>query len=150
MVFSFHGITMDIDLEKTRAYYADRPTVRHTCSCGGCQNYDKAILTAPKSVLAFFEQLGLDPQKPCEAFGLDLKPDENGWYRYGGWYHVVGQLLEAADREVSIESAYRPALDYEFMVWFSDDKRKFGPVSRDFPTPIIALSFQICLPWLPD
>lgn len=146
MVFTFGNVTVDIDVEMTRSYYAKEPTVRHTCRCNGCQNYDDVILTAPESVLSFFKQLGLDPQKPTEVFGLWLTP-ENGQYLYGGWIHVVGRLLTNGN-SVQPETAYRPSPEYECLVWFTDDKSKFGPVKKDFPTPILELPFQIRLPWL--
>ena len=76
MIFRFGDYTLDIDVERTRAFYA-RPDIEITsekCSCAGCQNYDKAILEAPAAVLSFFESLGIDSLDIVEMI-MDLESE---------------------------------------------------------------------------
>lgn len=148
MIFSFGNYKLDVDVAATRAFYQSENacTPGQSCGCEYCQNYDKAILKAGKKVLAFLEGLGIDPQKPGEVYGLDVdsKLEENGTYFYGGWYHVVGTLLEDCSEGV----CYQPDPDFDFTLWVTDDPVKMGWVEKDFPRPILELSVITHLPWL--
>ena len=147
MLFTFGETVMDVDVAQTRAYYSreSTKTARENCRCAGCQNFDRAILQAPEGVLSFLKDLGIDPQKPCEVFGLAGVPDEKGGYLYGGWYHVVGRLIKG---EEDPQKCYKPDECFEFTVGFTDKKEKMGFVERDFPAPVLELSVRIYLPWL--
>ena len=152
MIFQFGQYKIDVNVEKTRAFYeSDVPKkTSDSCVCEGCQNYDKAILTAPDAVLSFLRSLGIDPQKPGEVYGyVDHKSGEPT-HMYGGWYHVVGVMLEGR-LESAVESAltrYRPDPDFDFNVWFGDDVKRMGWIYEGFPTPIVELSISTTLPWL--
>ncbi|MBQ2715419.1 MAG: hypothetical protein IJF21_01365 [Clostridia bacterium] len=152
MIFTFGNFKIDVDVEKTREFYSsDKALVTSKqCTCNGCQNYDRAIMTAPTSILDFLRNLGIDPQKPGEVFGISLDVDSNGLYWYGGWYHIVGTILEGCSETKSEDTsnAFIPDSNYNFLVWFTDDKKKMGWIEKDFPTPILELSISAKLPWL--
>ena len=147
MIFTFGNTVLDVDVEKTRDYYesALARTPGKKCSCAGCQNFDSAILRAPEAVQVFLRSLGIDPQKPCEVFGLAGEPEGDGTYLYGGWYHAVGSVVKGED---SPEKLYKPAKDFDFTVGFSDNREKMGYVTKGFPTPVLELSVSARLHWL--
>ena len=61
------GYRLAVDVEKTRAYYAAHPLPWVTCTCGGCRNFVQAVNLLPEEVKAFFDRLGVDPEKPAET-----------------------------------------------------------------------------------
>ena len=148
MIFSFGGYKIDVDVAATRAFYQSEyaRTLGQSCGCDICKNYDDAILKAGEKVLSFLKELGIDPQKPGEVFGLDVdgKPEKNGTYFYGGWYHLVGTLLE--DKSEGI--CYDPDPDFDFSLWVTDDPMKMGFIKEGFPEPILEFSIITHLPWL--
>ena len=94
MIFEFGDYTLDIDVEKTRAFYDAAPT--NDCDCDGCVNYRMAADSFPAEVKEFFEALGADPKKAAE---LMVWAAEDGgrslWY--GGFYHLCGKILSEKD-----------------------------------------------------
>ena len=84
MIFRFLNYVLDIDVERTRAFYSrtDILTIGEQCECINCQNFDKAILTVPDSVLDFLRSLGIDPQKLIEVFNIFGSAEKEGaiWY----------------------------------------------------------------------
>ncbi len=162
MLFTFGPYTLDIDVERTRAFY-DRSDVKITseqCTCAGCQNYDKAILQAPAAVLDFFQSLGIDPRKPAEVFsvmGGELDENDNVWYN--GWYHVCGTMVEGPETVVRTvgennvnyiskflwERAYRPDPDFPFSMLPVKAKEL---LHKDFPTPVLQIEIDAHLPWV--
>ncbi len=155
MLFTFGAYTLDIDVERTRAFYA-RPDIEITsekCTCAGCQNYDKAILQAPVAVLGFFQSLGIDPRKPAEVYDLlggDL--DEDGKMYYNGFYHVCGTRLQGEDAWVNVTDEMKHldedrmyALDPFFKVSFEESVLM---LHEDFPTPVFQIEIDAHLPWV--
>ena len=147
MIFIFGNNVIDVDVEKTRAFYKSSfaTTPKQDCRCEGCQNFDAAILQAPPSVLDFLKSLGIDPQKPCEVFGLFDEPDEDKTYLYGGWYHVVGRMIK---REEDPQRLYKPEESFDVSVGFTDERGSMGFIKKGFPAPILELSVSMRLPWL--
>lgn len=159
MLFTFGKYRLDIDVESTRAFYESDSAVvtSQSCRCDGCQNYDKAILTAPAAVTDFLRALGIDPQKPGEVFGVIGEVESDTRYWYNGWYHAVGTLLECPalgdTPQAAVfddENCYRPDPAFDFEVWFIDDRNHMGWIETDFPEPILELSISTRLPWLID
>ena len=72
MLFTFSDYQIEVDVERTRAFYNSETSIPTSkqCSCDGCQNYDQAILTASPRVLTFLTSLGIDPCKPAEVYTL--------------------------------------------------------------------------------
>lgn len=155
MIFTFGSYTLDIDVERTQAFYSrhDIETTGEKCTCAGCQNYDKAILQAPVAVLEFFQSLGIDPCKPAEVYDLmggDL--DENGKMYYNGFYHVCGTRLQGDNawvnvtgdmKHLEIEKMY--AVDDGFKVSFEESVLM---LHEEFPTPVLQIEIDAHLPWV--
>ncbi len=145
MHFTFEDYQIEVDIERTRAFYeseASIPTSKQ-CTCDGCQNYDKAILTASSSILTFLRSLGIDPCKPGEVYLLTGEREPDGRYRYEGWYHVVGTIIQKGTSK-----GYEPDSDYNFTVFFEDDCKRMGWIEPGFPTPILEFSIHTILPYL--
>ena len=92
MIFRFSNFVIDVDVERTRAFYSRDG--RWQCDCQDCRNYDKAILTAPATVLDFLRSMGIDPRKPAEIYSVKGELEEDGTLWYNGWLHVCGVLVE--------------------------------------------------------
>lgn len=154
MVFHLADAIIDVDVERTRAFYArpDVPTTSQGCSCAGCQNFDKAILTVPDTVTAFLHSLGIDPRKPVEVFDVTGEREADGTIWYNGWYHVCGTVerwsaFERTETRITIrpEDFYRPDPAFRFdiiAVPMTDLAHK------QMPTPIIQLDFDTHLPYV--
>ena len=155
MIFNFGSYVLDIDVDRTRAFYG-RPDVKTTseqCVCTGCQNYDAAILLASPKVLNFFESLGIDPRKPAEVYDLlGGDPDEAGTMYYNGWYHVCGVRLQGDDAWVNVtdemkhlEFAKMYAVDDSFKVSFEEGTLM---LHKAFPSPVLQMEIDAHLPWV--
>lgn len=157
MIFHFDNYTLDIDIDRTRAFYArdDVKTISKQCTCAGCRNYDKAILTEPAAVLDFLRSLGIDPGKPAEAFDVMGQLDENGMVWYNGFYHLCGVRLEGEGAWVnhagggcSRDENRMYVVDPSFKVSFEE---KIYLLHEAFPTPVLQMEFDARLPVaLPD
>jgi len=149
VILRFGGFVLDVDTDKTRAFYNGKyaPTTSRQCKCPGCQNYDKAIMTAPASVLDFLREFGIDPQKPGEVFVLG---EENFKYGetlyYGGWYHVVGIIIRRPEEKKTPD--YTPDPSFPFSVSFVDDRIRMGWVNSKMPTPIFEIGIDAHLPYV--
>ena len=156
MLFHLADAIIDVDVERTRAFYArpDVPTTSQGCSCTGCQNFDKAILTVPDTVTAFLASLGIDPQKPAETYCVkgvgEREADGTVWYQ--GWYHVCGTVekwpdFEQTETRITIrpEDYYRPdpAFHYEVII-----EPMVHLIHKEMPRPVIQLMFDTYLPYV--
>ena len=154
MIFRFSNFVLDVDVDRTRAFYAreDVETTSEKCVCAGCRNYDKAILQAPAAVLAFLESLGIDPRKPAEAFDVMGGLDENGNVWYNGFYHVCGTRLEGEDawvhtseNSMHLDGDRMYAVDEAFKVSFEE---QVVLLHEGFPTPVLQMEIDARLPWV--
>jgi hypothetical protein len=152
MIFRFSDYVLDIDVDRTRAFYAreDVKTTSEKCSCAGCQNFDKAILEAPAAVLTFLESLGIDPRKPAEAFDVMGGLDENGQVLYNGFYHICGVRLQGGDAWVEtakdmkhLDGDRMYAVAPAFKVSFEEQVLL---LHEAFPTPVLQMEFDARLP----
>ncbi len=156
MLFHLADAIIDVDVERTRAFYArpDVPTTSQGCSCTGCQNFDRAILTVPDTVTAFLASLGIDPRKPAETYSVkgvgEREADGTVWYQ--GWYHVCGTVekwpdFEQTETRITIrpEDCYRPdpAFHYEVIV-----EPMVDLIHKEMPRPVIQLMFDTYLPYV--
>ena len=156
MLFHLADAIIDVDVERTRAFYArpDVPTTSQGCSCTGCQNFDKAILTVPDTVTAFLASLGIDPRKPAETYSVkgigEREADGTVWYQ--GWYHVCGTVekwpdFEQTETRITIrpEDCYRPdpAFHYEVII-----EPMVDLIHKEMPRPVIQLMFDTYLPYV--
>lgn len=152
MIFRFGNYTLDVDVERTRAFYAreDVKTTSEQCTCAGCQNYDKAILEMPATVTDFLESLGLDPRKPAEAFDVMGGLAEDGKVLYNGFYHLCGVRLQGEDAWVKtakdmkhLDGDRMYAVDGDFKVSFEEEVLL---LHEAFPTPVLQMEFDARLP----
>ena len=152
MIFRFGNYTLDVDVERTRAFYAreDVKTTSEQCTCAGCQNYDKAILKMPAAVTDFLESLGLDPRKPAEAFDVMGGLAEDGKVLYNGFYHLCGVRLQGEDAWVEtakdmkhLDGDRMYAVDGDFKVSFEEE---VCLLHEAFPTPVLQMEFDARLP----
>lgn len=142
--FTFGNYHLSVDVEKTRAYYVAHPLPWITCDCAGCRNFARAVKELPQLVRDFFENLGLDLEKPGEICLYNGTPEA---VTGGGWYHLVGTVLEGSskpgDYEVFPAGWYE--LDGNFSVGF---KAACDLLPEDFPQPCFQMEVNYCLPWL--
>lgn len=142
--FSFGPYRIRVDVEATREYYAARPLPWFTCDCAGCRNFARAVKRLPTAVREFFDDLGLDPEKPGETCYYTGTPDS---LVGGGWYYICGTILAGASMPGDYEAF--PAgwyeLDENFSVGF---KTGCDLLPDDFPRPCFQMEFNHRLPWV--
>jgi hypothetical protein len=112
------------------------------CGCVYCRNFVAARAAAyPSSVLTLFQQLGIDPWLEAETYELGRAEPigvSEPLYRYGGWFHVVGTLVEHGEHGEYVDGYFRMvALPGGAVV---PDSFKSSPLFR--------LDFTTRIPWL--
>ena len=90
MIFEFGHQKVDIDVERTRQFYASAGGM--DCNCVNCTNFAKAVDILPESFKSVFSQLGIDMKKTPECYLNTMNQD--GTLCYGGLYHVCGSIIE--------------------------------------------------------
>lgn len=156
MVLNFGNFTVDVDAERTAQFYRERAkSTSEWCECRGCQNFDKAVLKAPKSVLEFLETMGIDPCKPAETCDAAGEMFDDGTIYYWGFYHICGEIIECPDcwkkeapeventAELQRGTLYRPYVTEDFKFGFTDNVHL---LVEGFPEPCIQLEFDMYLP----
>lgn len=153
MRLTFGQFILDVDVERTRAYYHSQdPGIG--CECSGCRNYERAAAVFPEELQDFFRALGVHPQKPAEVYVNCTRGDGRLWY--GGFYHLRGTLLQGeggwhtvASDGTSQTRAWDPKSCYlaaeDFRAAFTEDTALVAP---DFPQPALQLEIDAVLPWL--
>ncbi len=160
MIIEFSSFILDIDVERTRAFYerSDVRPISEQCSCVGCRNFDKAILQASARVTEFLRSIGIDPRKPAEVYDVTGELEKDGTIWYNGWYHVCGTVVESPETvEVTVrdngpnvkrycwEHSYSPDPDFPFEVLPILDN---ALLHKEFPTPVIQLEIDTHLPYV--
>jgi len=153
MIFAFGNCKLDVDVDKTKAYYKTAKTVTGDCSCDGCRNYVEAIDFLPKEVTTFFAQLGIDMKKPREVYSIN--ESAGGTLPYGGWYHVCATIIQGENPVVytsenqtySIDETKTFSITDDFKIYFSE---KCDLLENDFPRPAIQLEIMVKMPWVLD
>ena len=156
MIFRFSDFILDIDVERTREFYARED--RWQCDCRDCRNYRKAILTVPDTVLDFLRSMGIEPRRPIEVFNTTGTLEEDGTIQYNGWFHVCGALVECPEtvmekvhedgsRSLSyrMDLAYSPTPNYPFAIL---PVKEITLLPEGFPTPAVELEMDARLPWV--
>lgn len=152
MIFTFGQYKVDIDIERTKAFYDAALPVSEYCSCAGCRNFVKAVDTLPREITSVFEMLGADMRKTVEAAAYDAPSEDT--VLYGGFCHLCGVLLEG-------KSAWVPTKGFEngfhqdetltcqitenFQISFENDCHL---IEKDFPEPILQMEFLLYAPWV--
>lgn len=149
MTLKFGQYEIDVDIEKTKAFYEKAKLVSKECSCDGCQNFEKAVDVLPEAVRVFFIKLGIDMKKPAECYVYNT--NEDGSLSYGGFYHVCGTILSGNSSWVkSGQGAYwKDDLSFhitpDFHITIHDD---ISLLEKDFPLPVIELDIVADIPWM--
>ncbi len=156
MIFTFGNNKLDIDVQKTREYYAQTNYDGEGCTCDGCRNFAKAIEIFPKAVHDFFEELGLDIRKEAEIM-VYCSENEGKSLLYGGFYHLCGELLSDNDMWIPLEGnteiSKGYAMNEEDMYVIADGYRvgfskKCALLSKDFPRPVVQMEIEFLVPWV--
>lgn len=155
MLFTFGQYRLDIDTERTSAFYRTARTAAENCSCCYCRNYEQAAALFPDEVKAFFAALGADVMKPAEIWETDY--DESGRFaHYNGFYHLCGSMLAGENCWASTYKDKKSevlALDEDsmavvtegFLVGFHEN---CDLMEENFPTPAIQMEIAFRVPWV--
>ena len=138
MVFHFSEWAVDIDTERTRAWY--RSAAESGCDCLSCQNF-RAAEVSSEAVEQFFRQLGVEYRKSAELC-IPYCETPEGPMLYDGWYHLCGTILA---QPVYGQKGHQ--VDKDFSVWFSPD---CALLEEGFPAPAVEMRFHAKIPWVLD
>lgn len=138
MLFSFEPYKLDIDAEKTKAFYENKSV--GACSCAGCRNFEKAVDYLPSDIRNFFESLGVDIKKSAELSAVFTTA--NGMVFYSGFCNINGTISEG---EISERTAKMMPILKNLEISFQS---KCYLLEKDFPSPAIQMDFAIFLPWV--
>ncbi len=108
--------TIRYDRECTRRVYTSIPTGdADVCGCLHCRNFaaqrDQAY---PESFLQLLDHLGVDPAKESEVYYLYT--DSKGKSEYGGWFHLVGEIVEPG---CTFNERAQDNREFQFWFWFT-------------------------------
>ena len=82
-----------VDVQGTRAIYAQSTAGADACGCSACQSYASVRhIAIPREARHVLDSLGIDPMKEEEVFGG--YPDGTNSRRFEGWFHFLGEVLE--------------------------------------------------------
>ena len=152
MIFAFGAFSVDVDVERTRKYYAESArTLTEGCDCIACQNFVKAYQNIDPRIRDFFDSLGVDPRKAPDMSAMHGDAKTNMMY-YLGWCHLCGTVISG-------ESAWVPDSDRSCH-W--EEERAFAVtetcrvsvnnqcalVDDSFPRPVLQLEVDIQVPWV--
>lgn len=151
MIFEQGVCKMDVDVQRTEAFYKTGGGI--TCTCAGCRNFAALGEKLPERIGAFLRQFGVDPAKPAEMSAV-YAPDRES-ILYDGWYHICGTVLEGTDPEKQtgpkqwqIKEEYVLPLDGNGGTVLFQAKRDLLPTG--FPEPVIQVNVMCTLPWVLD
>ncbi|WBL16613.1 hypothetical protein [Sutcliffiella sp. NC1] len=134
----FNGWKIEVDIAQTKSFYEKYHLITEDCSCHYCANYLLACDTFSLNIMGLFQSLGIDPKKEGEVF--QHFQQEDGLHFYGGFYHIVGNILERSIGEGQVIDAIDGIL-----FSFTED---CSLVPNKFPTPTIQMEFEMKIPWL--
>lgn len=150
MVFEFGKYILDIDVEKTRAFYLGAARITDGCTCQGCRNYEKWASALSGELSAIFEGMGILPEKSPEVY-VNC-PNSDGTLFYGGFYHLCGTITQGSEprKEISVninaidEDTFFP-LTPDFRAAFTEN---VALLEKDFPAPVIQMEILATIPFV--
>lgn len=98
--------------------------------------------------MSIFNLLGIDPRKEGEVY--ECFENEDGTHLYGGFYHIVGRVIDGPDlwkpteKDSDVSSPNFEKYN-SIKIGFNKD---LALVPDDFPKPVIQFEFQMNVPWL--
>ena len=72
MIFQLGRYTIDVDVEKTKDFYASAVASNEICSCPCCQYFPNAIMSCSTIIVDFLNNLGVDPQSPEKYLEISI------------------------------------------------------------------------------
>jgi hypothetical protein len=137
---------LKVNVEQTARIYAQLPTFTESCGCLYCRNYTEVATHFSMELHSFFQSLGIDPTK-CSGEIMEFCRLENGMHLYGGWYHLVGEIMDGPDCMVPPGNWGKINLIKidTFEMGFTN---KLQLVSSHFPESVVQLEFQAEIPWV--
>jgi hypothetical protein len=101
-LFALRDRYLDVDVERTRVAYSETAeSGADRCSCKYCQNFvlarNDVFSPQARETLAL---LGIDWRVEGEVIVVG-RPDEYGFYRYLGWFHLAGAYLPEETEELT-------------------------------------------------
>jgi hypothetical protein len=120
------------------AYAAVQHGLTDGCRCSSCRNFAaQRDLSYPASFRRLLDELGIDPCKEDEVY--ETGPAGDDWRGYGGWFHLVGEMVAAGERNTVADDCGQ----FEFFFRTSGSK---ATAFRD--GPILALEFTTRVKWV--
>jgi hypothetical protein len=136
--------TIEIDHKETSKHFSnDMPD---DCRCTYCQNFRLHKPFMSEQLIHFFNKLGIDPAKEGEF--MEFGRSNNGDIHYGGFYHIVGRIVEGPTTITDKWNTTDLIKIDNFQFGFSSDEIACMP--KGFPEPIIQLHFETVIPWRHD
>jgi hypothetical protein len=137
---------LNVDVEQTARIYSQFHTFAESCGCLYCCNYTEVAKRFSIELHSFFQSLGIDPIK-CAGEIMDFGQLENGLHLYGGWYHLVGKIIDGPDCMVPPENWDKISLIKidSFEMGFT---KKLQLVSPNFTESVVQLEFEAEIPWV--
>ena len=137
--------TIEYDFNKTKDFYKNFNYIIDDCNCYYCKNYFNYVDNLSNKILDFFNTLGLDIKKATEIYVLNNNND--GIILYGGFYHIVGNLLSNNDvwGNSIINEKELYIVDKDFKIGFT---KKLSLVPKDFPKPVLQMEIITNIKWI--
>jgi hypothetical protein len=152
---------VEVDPDATRRTH---DTIRaggpETCGCISCRNFIAVRgLAYPPAALELFDRLGIRPDRESEVCGPTRLSD--GRYRYHGWFHFIGSILDRPPVTREIRSINTPdgvreipwtTVEYEdlgssFIIYLDDEEVDVVP-PEFADEPLVQLNFFTEVPWM--
>jgi len=141
-----------VDPAATRAAHATPDAAGESCQCRECRNMDAAFAlpdAVPAELRALLAALGAEHATWARRFHVDAL--DSGLHLYGGWLHVVGELVAGPECRTPIgdgaifELALEP-LGARAAVGFSRTIQLPPDVLAG--RPLVQVELQVELPWV--
>lgn len=152
MVFEQGVYKLDVDVQRTRAFY-ETQSGGTGCDCAGCRNFMALGDRMPKLVTGFLRRFGIDPAKPAEMSVVHA-PDKE-CVLYDGWYHICGtiQCSDGQWYQIGKVEQKKGKCDWgdrnagSLMMYFSKSR---DLLPAGFPEQVIQVNVMCTLPWVLD
>ncbi len=130
------------DREATAAAYrVVSSSCTERCGCDSCRNFAlQRAAVYPPAFRVILDQLGVDPKKEKEADVHEQGPVQDGMCPYGGWFYLVGELVEKGEGVAQIARDFQCFLRGAGGI-FAGSKAWFGK-------SVLALEFMTKIRWL--
>ena len=150
MLFELGDYILDIDVERTRAFYGQAKAITDGCNCQGCRNYAAWVETLSEEPKYILERMGVQLEKTPEVY-VNCPNDDHTLF-YGGFYHLCGRIVHgkepwrqvAEDGRTFDEDAFI-SLAKNYMVAFTED---IALLEKGFPTPVIQMEIMANIPFV--